>query len=455
MRFFLLSLGCPKNTVESEGMSELLRTAGHEASEHPEEADLLIINTCGFIDLAREESLAVLRELGEKKGADQYLIAAGCMAQRYGVEMGKMIPALDGIIGTRRWREIVVLVESLTKTGNSGLISQLSQPARCDARCHPLPRHCPGMASAYVKIADGCDAPCAFCAIPQIKGPFRSKPPEAILTEVQDLVRQGIKEVILIAQDTTSYGRDWGEKDGLSSLIGDILEAAPDLHWLRLMYTYPQHVSRRLIDTMASNRGICQYLDLPLQHAHPQVLHRMNRPHDIDLIHVLIERLREAMPDIALRTSFIVGYPAETEDEFQALLEFMGQVAFDRVGIFTYSREEGTKAAELPRQVPQRLKEERYERAMALQQRISLTKNAEFVGRELEVLVEGVGDAVSVGRSYRDAPEVDGMVLIESELPVNEFASVCITDALEYDLIGNATPLSPCTPSPAGKRQQK
>jgi len=438
MRFFLLSLGCPKNTVESEGMSELLRAAGHEASERPEEAELLIVNTCGFIELAREESVVALRELGEIKRDGQHLIAAGCMPQRYGVGMARMVPALDGIIGTRRWREIVLFAESLPSALTMGPVHQLPQPAPRDPLCHPLPRHCPGMASAYVKIAEGCDAPCAFCAIPRIKGPFRSKPRDAILTEVRELARQGIKEVIVIAQDTTAYGRDWGEEGALPALIADILDAEPDLPWLRLMYAYPQHVTGRLIETMASNPRICQYLDLPLQHAHPAVLRRMNRPHHIEKIHALIGRLRTAMPGIALRTSFIVGYPGETEEEFHALLEFMGQVAFDRAGIFTFSREEGTKAAELPGQIPQRVKEERYERAMMLQQGISLRKNKQFVGRELEVLVEGVGDGISVGRSYRDAPEVDGMVLIDRELPVNEFVCVRIAQALDYDLIGHA-----------------
>jgi ribosomal protein S12 methylthiotransferase len=436
VRFYLLSLGCPKNTVESEGMSELLRYAGYQAAAEPEQAQILIVNTCGFIDLAREESLAALRELGQIKRPDQYLIAAGCMAERYGLEMAQMVHPLDGIIGTRRWREIVALVESVVRDQKTGVVQRLPQPAARHSLSHPLPRHCPGMASAYVKIAEGCGAPCAFCAIPQIKGPFRSKSTEAILTEVQELVQQGIKEIILIAQDTTAYGRDWGEKDALPSLINDILKAVPDLPWLRIMYTYPQHITPYLIKTMGLNPQICHYLDLPMQHAHPQVLRRMNRPHDSAQVRSLIAQLREAMPDIALRTSFIVGYPGETEEEFETLLEFVEQIAFDRVGVFTYSREEGTKAAGLPEQIPQQVKEERYEQVMALQQGISLRKNRQFIGHELEVLIEGVGDGISVGRSYRDAPEVDGMVVVQAELPANEFASVLITEALEYDLIG-------------------
>ena len=436
MRFHLLSLGCPKNTVESEGLTGLLHRAGYEPTDHPEEADILIVNTCGFIDSARAESQAVLRELAETKAPDQYLVAAGCMAERYGPEMARLVPSLDGIIGTRRSREIVALVEGLLADHRPGVLHQLPPPGPRHPPVHPLARQCAGVATAYVKIAEGCDAPCAFCAIPQIKGAFRSKPKEAILTEVRELAEQGIKEIILIAQDTTAYGRDWEQKHALAPLISDIVMAVPALPWLRIMYTYPQHVSAQLIEVMASNDQVCHYLDLPLQHAHPEVLRRMNRPHDIEHVHSLIERLRKAMPDIALRTSFIVGYPGETEDEFQTLLEFMNEIAFDRIGVFTYSREQGTKAAELREQLSQPIKEDRYQRAMTLQQGISLRKNQEFIGRELQVLVEGVGNGISVGRSYRDAPEVDGMVLIRGELPTNEFASVRITEALEYDLVG-------------------
>ncbi len=437
LRFYLLSLGCPKNTVESEGMRELLHDAGYQVTDSPEEAKILIVNTCGFIDLAREESLAALEELSHIKRADQYLIAAGCMPQRYGLEMARMVAGLDGVIGTQRWREIVTLVEGLVTGTLTDRVQQLPQPVPRHPLTHPLPRRCPGMASAYLKIAEGCNAPCAFCAIPQIKGPFRSKPREAILTETKELVQQGIKEVILIAQDTTAYGRDRGEKDALACLIDDILRTIPELPWLRIMYTYPQHITPHLIDTMASKPQVCHYLDLPLQHAHPDVLRRMNRPHDIDRVHSLIARLRDAMPDVALRTSFIVGYPEESEEEFDALLRFMDQIAFDRVGIFTYSQEEGTAAAALRGQIPPQIKEERYEEAMALQQRISLRRNRQFIDRELQVLIEGLGDGVSVGRSYRDAPEVDGIVLVQGECPLNEFAAVRITEALEYDLVGH------------------
>jgi ribosomal protein S12 methylthiotransferase len=438
MLFYILSLGCPKNTVESEGIVELLLAAGHQLVDSPHEADLLIVNTCGFIEPAREESLAALGELAEAKRPGQLLVAAGCMSERYGTAMAESVPSLDGIIGTRRWREISTLVDRLAEAPEGRGPCQLPSPAPESSLVHPVRRHCPGLATAYVKIAEGCDGPCAFCAIPQIKGPFRSKPREAILAEMEQLLEQGVKEIILIAQDTTAYGLDLGQDDGLPSLVEYVLAALPALPWLRIMYTYPQRITERLIATMAAHPQVCHYLDLPLQHADPDVLRKMNRPHDTSEVRSVIASLRQAMSDIALRTSFIVGYPGETEEQFQALLGFLNEIAFDRVGIFVYSPEEGTRAALLPNQVPDEVKQERYERAMLEQQEISLTRNEEFIGSTLEVLVEGRGDGISVGRSYRDAPEVDGTVIVLEELPVNEFATVRITEALEYDLVGSS-----------------
>ena len=256
------------------------------------------------------------------------------------------------------------------------------------------------------------------------------------MAEAQQLVGRGAREIILIAQDTTAYGHDRGEGDALPPLVEAILDAVPELRWLRLMYAYPQHVTPRLIETMARHPQVCHYLDIPLQHSHPDILRRMNRPHDVDKIRRLIARLREAMPDIALRTSFIVGYPGETEEEFSALLDFVAEIAFDRVGVFTYSPEEGTKAATLPCQVPAEVKEERYMRLMEWQQSISLARNQQMVGRILEVLVEGQDEGLSVGRSYRDAPEIDGLVLVQGVLPVGEMRPVRITGAMAYDLVG-------------------
>jgi ribosomal protein S12 methylthiotransferase len=433
MRYYLLSLGCCKNTVDSEGMSRLLQRAGYAPTEQPAAADVLIVNTCGFIDIAKEESFGALRELAKTKRQGQLLIAAGCLSQRYGRQLVEEVPGLDGIIGTRRWIEITALVETLSSDGDRPTVMIGDPPA---SPVNSMPRSVVQGVSAYLKIADGCSAPCSFCAIPMIKGPAHSRPMEAIVGEARQLAAQGVKEIILIAQDTTAYGRDRGQRDALPGLIKAILKAAPELPWLRLMYAYPQHITPRLIEAMAQHPQVCHYLNIPLQHAHPETLRRMNRPHDVDRVRRLIADLRQAMPDIALRTSFIVGYPGETEEEFQALLDFVEEIAFDRVGVFTYSREEGTPAADLPNQVPDHTKEERYQRLMELQQGISLARNQQMIGRTLEILVEGSGDGLSVGRSYRDAPEVDGLVLVKEELPLGEMAPVLITGAMEYDLIG-------------------
>jgi len=289
--------------------------------------------------------------------------------------------------------------------------------------------------SAYVKIADGCDAACAFCAIPLIKGPQRSKPEADIVREARELAAGGVREVVLVAQDTTAYGRDLGRRDALPGLMRAILDAAPEIAWLRVMYAYPQNVTPELIDVLAGERRACRYLDLPLQHAHPDVLRRMRRPHDIDQVYALITRLREAMPDVALRSTFIVGFPGETEAEFEALLAFLEEMALDKVGVFAYSAEEGTVAADMPNHVPAEVIAERYDRAMSLQQEVSLARNEAQVGCELEILVEGVGDGLSVGRSYREAPEVDGLVLVPGEATVGDLVRARVVAAQEYDLI--------------------
>ncbi|MBI4757724.1 MAG: 30S ribosomal protein S12 methylthiotransferase RimO [Chloroflexi bacterium] len=434
MRFHISTLGCPKNVVDSEGMQRLLLEAGYEQAPKPEAADVIILNTCGFIDVAKEESIDALVQAALLKRPGQALIAAGCLAQRYEADLQREIPEIDGVIGTRHWPEIV----DFLRVNGYGLAVE-----------KPLaPGPYPLTPSAYLKISDGCNAPCAFCVIPQIKGPYWSKPREQVLREACQLVAGGVKEIVLIAQDTTAYGSDRGEKDGLAELIVRLLHSVPELPWLRLMYAYPQHITPGLIETMARHRPVCHYLDLPLQHAHPDTLKRMARPHNVGRIRRLISDLREAMPDIALRTSFIVGYPGEIEEEFQTLLDFIEEMRFDRVGIFTYSQEEGTPAATMPEQVPRQVKEERHHRAMALQQRISLENNRKRAGKTLEVLVEGAqepagkrsasdhGSSLLVGRSFRDAPEVDGLVFVTGRARAGEIVPVLITKAMEYDLWG-------------------
>ena len=439
MKYYLESLGCPKNLVDAHGMARLLKGMGHQPVENPTQAQVLIVNTCGFIEDARAESIEELRELAREKRGDQVLIAAGCLSQRWGQALAELVPGIDALLGTLRWAEIGPLIEELLdeRSGQrQGALARLGDPLLLTG--DETHRVAPQGATAYLKIADGCSAPCAFCAIPLIKGPASSRPAKAIVADAAGLVGQGIKEIILIAQDTTAYGRDRGEGDALPGLVQAILEGVPQegLRWLRLMYAYPGHISPRLIEVMAGDPRVCHYLDLPLQHAHPGTLRRMKRPANVKRVRRLIGDLREAMPDMALRTSFIVGYPGETEQEFEALVRFVAESRFDRVGVFLYSEEEDTPAATLPDQVPEEVKADRYDRLMALQQEISLEKNQSQVGRTLEVLVEGHGDGLSVGRCYRDAPEIDGMVLLPGDLPVGEMMVARITGAMEYDLTG-------------------
>lgn len=437
MRFYLESLGCPKNLVDAHSMARLLQQLGHREVSDPRRADVLIVNTCGFVEDARAESLSELQKLAGRKRPGQKLIAAGCLAQYWGQAVAQDVPGVDALLGTRRWSEIGALLAEVSGDQAhhlGGRPARLGDPLRGDAgEGQGIARQ---GASAYVKLADGCSAPCAFCAIPLIKGPAASRPAAEIAADVARLVGDGVKEIVLIAQDTTAFGRDRGEPDGLVGLLRTILRANDDLRWLRLMYAYPGHVSPALIEQMASDRRVCHYLDLPLQHAHPAVLRRMKRPADVSRTRQLISDLRAAMPDLALRSTFIVGYPGESEAEFQALLDFVAEVQPDRMGAFLYSPEERTAAADLPNRVAEEVQAERYERLMALQQRISLGRNRAQVGRRLEVLVEGQGDGLCVGRTYRDAPEIDGLAFFPGLASAGEMVTVRVTQALEYDLVG-------------------
>ncbi len=449
MRYYLLTLGCPKNTVDSEGMAMLLSQAGHQGVARPNDADILLVNTCGFLAAAEAESLAALRELARQKRPGQLLVAAGCMAQRAGQRIIQEVPGVDGLLGTRRWMEIVPFVQGLRRQNGQGerlfgryaLLGDPEQP-----HLSAVPRPPASAGSAYLKISDGCNAPCAFCSIPTFKGRLRSRPQAAIVAEAQTLVAQGAQEIILIAQDTTDYGRDLGQTDGLPDLMRAILVGVPDLRWLRLMYAYPGHISPRLIEVMAGDPRVCHYLDIPLKPGDPAVLRRMRRPSNTAQVIATLAQMRAAMPDMALRSTFIVGYPGETEQEFQNLLAFLEMVQFDKVGVFTFSPEPGTPAHDLPDQIPDEVKRERYQRVMAIQQRISLARNQAQVGRELDILVESHGELsdrregtarrrVSLGRSYRDAPEVDGLVILPAALPIGQMVRARITGAMEYDLM--------------------
>jgi ribosomal protein S12 methylthiotransferase len=434
--FHLISLGCAKNTVDSDSMAQLLSQAGYRALKDPTRAKIIIVNTCGFIGPAKEESLRVLGEMATQKRKDQVLIAAGCLTQRYGAEIAHKVPGIDGILGTRRWMDILEVVEDLRHGEHPQPLYHLPEAPTVGVDERGALRVSVQGASAYLKIADGCRRPCAFCAIPLIKGTAVSRPPESILAEARAMQEMGVRELVLIAQDTTDYGHDLGLKDGLSYLLEQIAQAAPEVDWIRIMYAYPGYVTDRLMAVMAGIPQIVPYLDMPLQHAHPEMLRRMRRPANIEWVYQTLEKMRTAIPNLALRTTFIVGYPGETEAEFQTLVDFMQEIRFDKVGVFQFSFEPGTASESLGDPVPAEVKQERYDRLMSLQQNISLERNQAFVGKTLDVLVEGQGEGISVGRSYRDAPEIDGLVLVESDLPVGELVPVRITGAMAYDLSG-------------------
>ena len=434
--FHLVSLGCAKNTVDSDSMAQLLMGADYELTETPDEAGVLIVNTCGFIGPAKDESFQVLGELAENKRDGQLLIAAGCLTQRYGLEVTQKVPGIDGILGTRRWMDILGVVQSLRKQKHPETLYHLPAVPDVGRDDAGVLRVSVQGGSAYIKIADGCRRPCAFCAIPLIKGSAISRPVEAIIEEARTLQEMGIHEIILIAQDTTDYGQDLGIKDGLAQLLEDTIPEIPDVAWVRIMYAYPGYVTDRLIEVMAKHPQIVPYLDIPLQHAHPATLRRMRRPANIDWVYRTLEKIRAAMPDLALRTTFIVGYPGETDEEFQRLLDFIEEIRFDRVGAFQFSFEPGTSSEPLGDPVPSEVKQARWEQLMELQQGISLERNQFFVGQTLDVLIEGQGDDISIGRSYRDAPEIDGLVIVEGHMTIGEIVPVRINGAMVYDLTG-------------------
>ncbi len=471
-RFYIQTLGCAKNTADSDGIGAVLERAGFESADAPEDADVMIVNTCGFLQASRQESLEAMRALGQYKHEGQLLIAAGCLISRYGENVKREVPTVDGVIDAGKWLAMPRFIQYLREHSNGDgnwfdeaylnlpRDAMYSAPLAARSVTDYLPRHAQGP-SAFLKIADGCDRPCTFCIIPAIKGGHRSKPMDAVIAEARELVRQGVHEIVLVAQDTTAYGWDWGQRDVLATLMERLCSEVDGMKWLRLMYAYPGHVTPRLIQVMARHPQIVHYLDVPLQHGDAQVLHRMKRPNPITTRRML-DDLRAAMPDLALRTTFIVGFPGETEEEFDGLLEFLEEQQFERVGIFEYSLEEGTPAGTMPDQVSHKTKARRRHDAMLTQQSISLAKNRAFIDKTLEVLIEGVGEieanamhsnnaaalrdpalncaeCVSIGRSYRDAPEVDGIVIVQNELPIGKIVRVKITQASEYDLIAEPT----------------
>jgi ribosomal protein S12 methylthiotransferase len=438
--FHILTLGCSKNRVDSDGMDHLLRSRGMVAADRPEDAQVVIVNTCGFLGAARAESVAAIGELIDRRQEGQVVIAAGCMPA-LGDYRNDIPTGVDRVLTTREWFRIGDVV--------GDLLGEAPQPevAGCEGMLTTFSRAQAGP-SAYVKVADGCDHACAFCTIPSIKGRQASKRPLHVLQEIVDLVSRGTKEVVLVAQDTIRYGADLGIKHGLPSLLQQIAEGVPDLPWLRLLYIYPSPLTLRMVDVMAEYDALLPYLDMPIQHADPTVLRTMNRPSNVDMTRRLIDHARATLPDLVMRTTLIVGYPGETDAQFQTLLDFVQEQEFDHVGVFTYSPEPGTKAVtlDLP-PVSAEVAAERRDAIMAAQQAISYRKNRALVGQTLQVLIEAIGEAedeagatepIAVGRARRHAPEVDGLVFVPGELPVGQLIDLEIADAGPYDLWAHA-----------------
>ncbi|MBI2756285.1 MAG: 30S ribosomal protein S12 methylthiotransferase RimO [Chloroflexi bacterium] len=435
--FHITTLGCSKNTVDSEAMEQLLLASGHRRADNAEQADVVVVNTCGFIEAAKQESIDTLLEIGEAKRPGQSLIATGCLVERYSAELAAELPVVDAFVGARNWSRLPTIVTKLDEArapGSSLRLVEIAEPGELDLEI--LSRRAQGP-SAYVKISDGCDQRCAFCAIPHMKGNHRSKPRELILREIGQLVEQGTKEIVLIGQDTTRYGHDLAQKDGLASLLESMCDEYPALPWIRVMYAYPRHVTERFLQVMAERRQVLSYLDMPLQHTHPWTLARMRRPHrDVDN---LVGWMRDRVPGLVLRTTFIVGFPGETEEEFEHLAESVRRLRFSRVGAFTYSDEDGTAAFAMPDSVPPKLREARRRKLMAAAKDVTAEESRRLVGDELDVLIEGrpePGSEWYAGRSWRDAPEVDGLVLVKADdLPVGEMVRVKVDRALTYDLL--------------------
>ena len=433
--FYLVSLGCAKNTVDSDSIASLLQREGYSIVSKSSQAEVMIVNTCGFIEPARQESIAVLTELAAQKKPGQLLIAAGCLTELLREKLAEDVKGIDGIIGTRRWMDMPDLVKSLRRDP--------SKPRYHLPDVPEIGRDEKGIArvslrggSAYLKIADGCRRLCAYCSIPLIKGKQVSRPMESILRDAEILQDNGVQELILISQDTTDYGSDLGMKDGLVRLLESLLPQIPQIPWVRILYAYPGYVTDGLIDLMSNAPQVLPYLDMPLQHASPQVLRAMKRPSNMEWVHSTIAKMRSRMPDLALRTTFIVGYPGESEADFQLLIDFVREIEFDHLGVFPFSFESGTASAPLGDPIPEEEKLRRREEIMTMQESISLKRNQQQIGKTFDVLIEGYGDGISVGRSYRDAPEIDGLVFVEDKLKISEINPVQITGALKHDLLG-------------------
>jgi len=444
-RVGMVSLGCPKNLVDSEVMMGLLARQGYELTTDSHSADVLIVNTCGFIDSARQESVDAILEMAElkKTGNLKRLIVAGCLVERYRDDLRAEIPEIDACIGVNQLKEI----ESVVEPNGHRILPVYSEGASApelflyDETTPRLRATAPY--TAYVKIAEGCDHTCAFCIIPKLRGVFRSRSPESILREVEMLAAQGVKEFVLISQDTTTYGTDLGLKDGLARLV-DSIASVNGVEWTRFLYCYPTAITDELLDVMAARPNVCNYFDIPLQHASRRMLARMRRGGNREAYERMIERIRIRVPGVAVRTTFIVGFPGEREEDFEELKDFVSATQFDRVGVFTYSDEENAPAFELDEKVDHEIAKQREARLMKEQARISHRKNRRMIGSRVRVLLEGISkesDLLLEGRMESQAPEIDGSVLINDvpagiDVRPGDFVTVEITEAHEYDLVG-------------------
>ena len=437
MKILFISLGCDKNLADSEEMLGLLTAGGHEITDDETQADAIVINTCCFIKDAKEESVETILEMAEykKTGSCHALIVTGCMAQRYQKEIIEEVPEVDAVLGTTSYGDIVKALEEAVAGNHFEEFRDIDYlPDTGSKRVLITGGH-----FGYLKIAEGCDKHCTYCIIPKLRGKFRSVPMERLIAQAEDMAEQGVKELILVAQETTVYGKDLYGKKSLHILLKKLCEIR-GIRWIRILYCYPEEIYDELIETIRDEKKICHYLDIPIQHASDRILKRMGRRTSKQELIDIVGKLRKEIPDIVLRTTLITGFPGETEEDHEELKEFVDEMEFDRLGVFTYSPEENTPAAEMADQVPEEVKEERRDELMELQQEISYDRGQDRIGQELLVMIEGkvADESAYIGRTYGDAPKVDGYIFVQTGelLMTGDFAKVRVTGALEYDLIG-------------------
>ena len=437
MKILFISLGCDKNLADSEEMLGLLTAGGHEITDDETQADAIVINTCCFIKDAKEESVETILEMAEykKTGSCHALIVTGCMAQRYQKEIIEEVPEVDAVLGTTSYGDIVKALEEAVAGNHFEEFRDIDYlPDTGSKRVLTTGGH-----FGYLKIAEGCDKHCTYCIIPKLRGKFRSVPMERLIAQAEDMAEQGVKELILVAQETTVYGKDLYGKKSLHILLKKLCEIR-GIRWIRILYCYPEEIYDELIETIRDEKKICHYLDIPIQHASDRILKRMGRRTSKQELIDIVGKLRKEIPDIVLRTTLITGFPGETEEDHEELKEFVDEMEFDRLGVFTYSPEENTPAAEMADQVPEEVKEERRDELMELQQEISYDRGQYRIGQELLVMIEGkvADESAYIGRTYGDAPKVDGYIFVQTGelLMTGDFAKVRVTGALEYDLIG-------------------